>query len=117
MIFFAVMRVATPTCRRKQEHMERKRRGERVTIEALEERLKTWQIDLEKLSAKAATTAGDAKTRLHREMAELRAKLNEGQTKLERLKKTGKDASRDLMKEIGKAYAKLRRGIRRPGSR
>jgi hypothetical protein len=97
--------------------MERKGKNERVTIEALEARLKTWRIDLKKLRAKATTTAGHAKTELGREVAKLRAKLNEGQTKLERLKKTGKGEPRELLKEIGKAYAKLRKGIRRPASR
>ena len=97
--------------------MELKRTNERFTIEALEARLKTWRIDLETLSARAETTAGDAKTALGREVAKLQAKFNEGQTKLERLKKTGKGDPRELLKEIGKAYAKIRKGIRRPTSR
>jgi chromosome segregation ATPase len=97
--------------------MERKRKSEKVTIEALEAQLKAWRNDLEKLGAKAAAAIGEAKTGLDREVAELRTMINEGQIKLERQRNTGKGASKELLKEIGKAYAKLRKGIRKSASR
>jgi Skp family chaperone for outer membrane proteins len=56
-------------------------------------------------------TKGKTKTELEREVAALRAKLNEAQKKLEELKKAGDAASGELKKGIENAWAELRKAF------
>ncbi|HUL36494.1 MAG TPA: coiled coil domain-containing protein, partial [Thermodesulfobacteriota bacterium] len=76
-----------------------------------EARLKEWGIDLEEFRAKADKTKGKAKTELEREVAALRAKLNEAQKKLEDLKKAGDAASGELKKGIENAWGELKKAF------
>ncbi len=85
--------------------MEQEKKEAQVKIETLESQLKEWGIDLETFRAKADKTKGKAKTELEREVAALRAKLNEAQKKLEELKKAGDTASGELKKGIENAWA------------
>ena len=91
--------------------MEQEKEEARVQVETLEARLKEWGIDLEKFRAKADKTKGKAKTELEREVAALRAKVNEAQKKLEELKKAGDAASGELKKGIEKARAELKKAF------
>ncbi len=91
--------------------MEQENKEAQVKVEMLEARLKEWGIDLEKFRAKADKTKGKAKAELEREVAALRAKLNEAQKKLEELKKTGDAASGELKKGIENAWAELKKSF------
>jgi lambda repressor-like predicted transcriptional regulator len=90
------------------ESMEQEKKEAQVKVETLEAQLKEWGVDLEKFRAKADKTNDKVKAELEREVAALRAKLNEAQKKLEELKKTGDDASGELKKGIENAWAELK---------
>ena len=91
--------------------MEQEKKEAQVKVETLEARLKEWGIDLEKFRAKADKTKGSAKTELDREVAALRAKLNQTQKKLEELKKAGDAAPGELKKGIENAWAELKKAF------
>ncbi len=91
--------------------MEQEKKEAQVQVEALEAGLKEWGIDLEKFRAKAGKTRGKTKTELEREVAALRAKLNEAQKKLEELKKAGDAASWELKKGIENAWGELKKAF------
>ena len=91
--------------------MEHEKKEAQVQVETLEARLKESGIDLEKFRAKAGKTKGKAKIELEREVAALRAKVNEAQKKLEELKKAGDAASGELKKGIENAWAELKRAF------
>ena len=91
--------------------MEQEKKEAQVQVETLEVRLKEWWIDLEKFRAKADKTKGKTKTELEREVAALRAKMNEAQKKLEELKKAGGAASGELKKGIENAWAELKKAF------
>jgi chromosome segregation ATPase len=77
-------------------------------LEKLEAQLKEWGMDLEKFKAKADSTKEERKAEHEREVAGLRAKLNEAQKKLGELKKTGDAASGELKKGVENAWADLK---------
>jgi chromosome segregation ATPase len=77
-------------------------------LEKLEAQLKEWGMDLEKFKAKADTTKEERKAEHEREIAALRAKLNEAQKKLGELKKAGDAASGELKKGVENAWADLK---------
>jgi len=79
--------------------------------ETLENQLKEWGIDLEKLKHKASNTGKDARTEIDREVVALRGKLNEAQKKLEELKSAGDAASVELKKGVEGAWAELKKGL------
>jgi chromosome segregation ATPase len=91
--------------------MEQEKKEAQVKVETLETQLKEWGIDLERFRAKADKTKDKAKAELEREVAALRAKLNEAQKKLEELKKTGDAASGDLKKGVENAWAELKKAF------
>jgi predicted RNase H-like nuclease (RuvC/YqgF family) len=91
--------------------MEQEKKEAQVQVDTLEARLKEWGIDLERFRAKADETKGKAKAEREREVAALRAKLNEAQKKLEELKKTGDAASGDLKKGVENAWAELKKAF------
>jgi chromosome segregation ATPase len=91
--------------------MEREKKEAQVKVEALEAQLKEWGVDLEKFRAKADKTKDKARAELEREVAALRAKLNEAQKKLEELKKAGDAASGDLKKGVENAWAELKKAF------
>jgi hypothetical protein len=91
--------------------MEQEKKQVQVKLEALETQLKEWGVDLEKFRAQADRTKDKAKADLEREIAALRAKMNEAQKKLEELKKTGDAASGDMKKGIENAWAELKKAF------
>jgi hypothetical protein len=91
--------------------MEQEKKEAQVKAETLEALLREWGIDLEKFRAKADKTKGMAKTELEREVAAMRAKLNEAQKKLEELKKLGEAAPGELKKGIENAWAELKKAF------
>ena len=91
--------------------MEQEKEETQVKVETLEAQLKEWGIDLEKFRAKTGKTKDKAKTEFEREVAALKAKLNEAQKKLEELKKTGDAASGELKKGIENAWAELKKAF------
>ena len=79
--------------------------------ETLEEQLREWGIDLEKLKSKANQAKADAKTELDREVAIVRGKLNEAQKRLEEMKTAGGAASAEMKKGFENAWAEMRKAI------
>jgi predicted nucleic acid-binding Zn-ribbon protein len=88
--------------------MGQEKKETQVKVEKLETQLKEWGIDLEKFRAKADKTKDKAKAELDREVAALRAKMNETKKKLEDLKKADYAASAELNKGIENAWAELK---------
>jgi regulator of replication initiation timing len=91
--------------------MEEGKKAVTVKTERLEEQLKEWGIDIEKLKSRAKKARADVKTEIDREVSTLRAKLNEAQKKLEELKTEGGAASSDMKKGVENAWAELKKGF------
>ena len=91
--------------------MEEGKKAVTVKTERLEEQLKEWGVDLEKLKSRANKAKADAKAEVDREAIVLRAKLNEAQKKLEELKTEGGAASSDMKKGVENAWAELKKGF------
>ena len=91
--------------------MEQEKKQVQVKLETLEAQLKEWGVDLEKFRAQADKTKDKAKAELEREVAALRAKLNEAQKKLDELKKTGGAASGAMKKGVENAWAELKKAF------
>jgi hypothetical protein len=92
--------------------MKRKAHDEHVSLESLEARLKEWGIDFEKFRATAGKTAGETKVSVDKDLAQLRAQFKDAQTKLGEFKESSDAAFVEFRKTLGKAYAKLRKGLR-----
>jgi len=82
-----------------------------VKAERLEEELKEWGVDLEKLKSRAHKAKADAKTEIEREVSSLRAKLNEAQRKVEELKTAGGAASTEMRKGVESAWSELKKAF------
>ena len=91
--------------------MEEGKKAVTVKMERLEEQLKEWGVDLEKLKFRANKAKTDVKTEIDREVSTLRAKLNEAQKKLVELKMEGGAASSDMKKGVENAWAELKKGF------
>jgi chromosome segregation ATPase len=91
--------------------MEEGKKAGKVRTERLEEQLKEWGVDLEKLMSRANKAKADVKTEIEREVSTLRAKLVEAQKKLEELKTAGGAASSEMKKGIENAWAELKKGF------
>ena len=91
--------------------MEEEKKDVAVKAERLEEQLKEWGVDLEKLKSRANKAKADARTEIDREVSTLRAKLNEAHKNLEELKTTGGAASMEMKKGIESAWAELKRAF------
>ncbi|HVP36878.1 MAG TPA: hypothetical protein VMT04_07775 [Terriglobales bacterium] len=91
--------------------MEQWKKEAQVKVEKLETQLKEWGMDLEKFRAKAGQTKEKRKAEHEREIAALRAKLNEAHKKLEELKKTGDAASGEMKKGVENAWADLKKSF------
>jgi len=82
-----------------------------VKTEGLEEQLKEWGVDLEKLKSRANKAKADVRTEIDREVSTLRTKLNDAQMKLEELKTAGGAASSDMKMGVENAWAELKKGF------
>jgi len=91
--------------------MDEEKKTGTVKAERLEEELKEWGVDLEKLKSRAHKAKADAKTEIEREVSSLRLKLNDAQKKLEELKTAGGAASTEMKKGIENAWAELKRAF------
>lgn len=91
--------------------MEEGNKAVTVKTERLEEQLKEWGVDLEKLKSRANKAKADVKTEIDREVSTLRAKLNEAQKKLEELKTSGGAASTEMKKGVENAWAELKKAF------
>jgi len=91
--------------------MEEGKKAGTVKTEKLEEQLKEWGVDIEKLKSRANKAKADVKTEIDREVTTLRARLNEAQKKLEELKTEGGAASSDMRKGVENAWAELKKGF------
>jgi chromosome segregation ATPase len=78
-----------------------------VRTEKMQEQLKEWGLDLEKLKARANQARSDVKIEIDREVSRLRERLNEGQRNLEELKSQGAAASTEIRKGAENAWAEL----------
>ncbi|MGB7631946.1 MAG: hypothetical protein WBM29_12830 [Candidatus Deferrimicrobium sp.] len=91
--------------------MEEEKKAVTVKTERLEEQMKEWGVDLEKLKSRANKAKADVKTEIDREVSTLRAKLNEAQKKLEELETAGGAASSELKKGVENAWAELKKAF------
>jgi hypothetical protein len=91
--------------------MEEGKKEVPVKTERLEEQLKDWGVDLEKLKLRANKARADAKTEVDREIATLRAKLNETQKKLVELKTAGDAASVEMRKGVENAWVEMKKAF------
>lgn len=91
--------------------MEQEKKDVPIRTETLENQLKDWGVDLEKLKVRANKARADAKTEIDREVASLRAKLNEAQKHLEELKTAGDAASGEMKKGVENAWAELKKAL------
>lgn len=91
--------------------MEKGNKAVTVKTERLEEQLKEWGVDLEKLKSRANKAKADVKTEIDREVSTLRAKLNEAQKKLEELKTAGGAASMEMKKGVENAWTELKKAF------
>jgi chromosome segregation ATPase len=91
--------------------MEEGKKEGPVKTEGLEEKLKEWGVDIEKLKLKANKTRTDAKTEIDREIATLRAKLNEAQKKLVELKTAGDAASVEMRRGVENAWVEMKKAF------
>jgi len=82
-----------------------------VKTERLEEQLKEWGVDIEKLKLRANKAGADAKTEIDREIATLRAKLNEAKKKLVELKTAGDAASVEMRKGVENAWLEMKKAF------
>jgi hypothetical protein len=93
------------------ETMEEGKKEVPVKTDRLEEQLKEWGVDLEKLKLRANKVRADAKTEIDREIATLRAKLNEAQKKLVELKTAGGAASVEMRKGVENAWVEMKKAF------
>ena len=91
--------------------MEEEKKAGTVKTERLEEQLKEWGVDLEKLKSRANKARADVKTEIDREVSALRARLNEAQKKLEVLKTEGGAASTEMKKGVENAWTELKKAF------
>jgi len=91
--------------------MEEGKKDVRVKTEKLEQQLKEWGVDLEKLKSRANKARADAKTEIDREVGSLRARLNEAQKKLAELKAAGDAASVEMRKGVENAWVEMRKAF------
>ena len=91
--------------------MEEGKKAGPLTTERLEDQLKEWGVDIEKLKSRANQAKADVKTEIDREVSTLRTKLNDAQRKLEELKNEGGAASSDLRKGVENAWAELKKAF------
>jgi len=91
--------------------MEEGKKEVPVKTERLEEQLKEWGVDMEKLTSRANRAKADAKTEIDREIATLRAKLNEAQKKLVELKTAGDAASVEMRKGVENAWVEMKKAF------
>jgi chromosome segregation ATPase len=82
-----------------------------IKAERLEEQLKEWGVDLQKLKSRANQAKADAKTEIDREISTLRAKLNEAQKKLVELKTAGDAASVEMRKGVENAWVEMKKAF------
>ena len=95
----------------RSETMEEGKKDVQVKTERLEEQLKEWGVDLEKLKSRANKARAEAKTEIDREITSLRARLNEAQKKLAELKTAGDAASVEMRKGVENAWVELRKAF------
>ena len=91
--------------------MDEEKKPVAVKAERLEEELREWGVDLEKLKSRANRAKADAKTEIEREVSSLHAKLNEARGKLVELKPAGGAASTEMRKGVESAWAELKKAF------
>ena len=91
--------------------MEEGKKVVQIKTEKLEEQLKEWGVDLEKLKSRANKARADAKAEIDREVGSLRARLNEAQKKLAELKTAGDAATVEMRKGVENAWVELRKAF------
>jgi chromosome segregation ATPase len=91
--------------------MEEGKKEVPIKAERLEEQLKEWGVDLQKLKSRANQAKADAKTEIDREISTLRAKLNEAQKKLVELKTAGDAASVEMRKGVENAWVEMKKAF------
>jgi len=77
----------------------------------VDESLKAWGIDLDKMSAKAGETGEDARAEYEKQVASLREQLDKTRNRVDEITKTQGEAAGEMRKGVQNAWGELRKGI------
>ena len=91
--------------------MDEGKEGTTGKMERMEEQLKEWGIDIEKMKSRANKAKAEVKAEIDQEVSMLRARLNEAQRNLEELKSEGTAASAEMKKGAENAWVELRKAF------
>jgi len=80
-------------------------------LEKARAHLEVWKADVEKLRAKAAVAAADARPKIEGEIKHLEAKIDEGKAKLAEVARTSEEAWGPLKGGMQSAWESLRAGF------
>jgi hypothetical protein len=78
----------------------------------LKAQLDEWQVDLEALGSKAADASDDAKAKIHEQIAELRAKWDEGHARREEIANAADEKWEEIKDEAEEKWEELKVGVR-----
>jgi hypothetical protein len=73
-------------------------------IDRMATRLKEWDLELQKLEAKASLAKADLKASYNQQIKELRLKKEEAQQKLKKIQDAGEDAWEELKEGAEKSW-------------
>jgi hypothetical protein len=77
----------------------------------LKTQLDEWQADLEHLKTKADVATGEAKVKIHEQLAELREKWDEGHARREEILAAADEKWDDIKEEVEDKWGVLKAGM------
>ena len=79
---------------------ENRRREKELYEQKMEARLEAWKADLDKLRARAKGASADVQVKMNREIEQLDARIQEGESRLSALAEASDDAWRSLKEGV-----------------
>jgi uncharacterized coiled-coil DUF342 family protein len=76
-------------------------------VDRLNAQLEEWKEDIEQLRLKAADAADDAQAKIHEEIAELKTKWDEGESKRQEMLHAADEKWDDLKEDAEEGWTKL----------
>lgn len=86
-------------------------------VKKVQARLNEWDVDIEKLKARAEEAEADAKITFHQQIGALREEQREAQAKLDELRASGDDAWEDMKAGVQNAWDSLEKAAKDAMSR
>lgn len=80
-------------------------------IDKLDQQLREWNTQINKLQEKASNESQDLKAKLEEKLDDLREKRRQMKTKSERIKSSGDDVFTNIKKDTEKLWGDVKRGI------